>query len=75
MLNLHAIEVEKILLAHGLTITKGSRDWQISNGGEKCITYGPETGTVRVKGSPVYRRHTLRGSPQTIAGILEGLVK
>jgi hypothetical protein len=75
MLNHHAIELEKLLLQRGLTINKGQRDWQIAKGNGKHVTYAPANGTVRLHDSSLrYGRGALRGSPETIACILEGLV-
>lgn len=79
MLSLHAIALEKILTDHGLTIVKSEdRDWTIMSGESgKHIVYGPKTGAVHVPGSSraLHGQGVLRGSPETIAGILEGLVK
>lgn len=68
------IQLEAFLLHRGLTVVKSEGDWQIRRGVLPAITYYPATGSVRLSNSAIkFNREALRGSPETIAEVLDGL--
>ena len=78
MTNLHAAALETLLKQKGLTIAKFGKEWRI-NGQHPTIFvyYSPATGVVRRGGSraATHGDGAVRGSAQTIADLLEGMVK
>jgi hypothetical protein len=72
-LNLHAYQLEKLLLEHGCRVVKESgRAWLIT-GPNGRVLYSPETASCwRAQGKT---REQLRGSPRRIAEIIESWVK
>ena len=75
----HANELEKILLAREqIRIIKTSRqDWTIMHVQTgKTVHYKPAVGTCwRLDASGLRKREELRGGPQRIATILEGMIQ
>jgi hypothetical protein len=76
MLNLHARELERILLDRKLTIIKEPALWTIS-GGSKAVHYAPNTGKCWhwTPGTEGRKQERLRGSATRVAEIIEGLVR
>jgi hypothetical protein len=76
-MNYHAVELEKLLAARGVSVLKlPSGQWQIKRGDSRSLKYSPDTGRIVMPNSEErFGRRALRGSPATIAEILADLVK
>jgi hypothetical protein len=74
MLNLHARELERILVERKLTIEKKTDClWAITSDTGKVVNYAPETGKcwIRVPGTDSIQREQLRGSAMRVAEIIQ----
>lgn len=68
------MQLETLLIGRGLTVVKSESDWQIRRGVGLTITYYPATGSVRIGNSAMrFKAQALRGSPLTIAEVLDEL--
>lgn len=76
-MNLHAHELERILLERKLTIVKQAALWTISGDQAKAVHYAPNTGKCWhwTPGTDGRKSEQLRGSAMRVAEIIEGLVR
>lgn len=78
MMNLHARELERILLERDLRIVKGTETlWSIVGPGGRTVHYAPGTGKCWswTPGTEGRKSEQLRGSAMRIAEILQELVQ
>lgn len=77
-MNLHAAQLETLLLRRGVTIEKVRTPsvWRISKDGAKTVTYAPLTGRCLLPETPLRRSkwEELKGSPERVAEILCALM-